>query len=270
MLSANKIHPQMNINELCDDLLAERTDLIAVVERLDEHGWREATPAPGWSVLDQVVHLAWFDDAARQAIVEPDPFRSRRGDVISDVDGFVDRIAKANRDRSGPDILAWLRRAGDGLVSAAEASDPSIRVPWYGPDMSLASMLTARIMETWAHGQDIFDTFGLSRTPTQRLRHVVFLGWKALPNSFRAHGRPVPQEAVRIEVGEWKFGPDDASNVVRGPALDFCLVVTQRRHPADTALVTEGTVAADWLTIAQAFAGPPGEGRRPGQFAERT
>jgi uncharacterized protein (TIGR03084 family) len=260
----------MNITELCDDLLIERSDLIAVVERLDERGWRAATPAPGWSVLEQVVHLAWFDDAARQAIAEPDAFRSHRADVIGDVDGFVDRIATANRDRLGADILAWLRRAGEELVSAAQAADPSIRVPWYGPDMSLASMLTARIMETWAHGQDVLDTFGLSRTPTPRLRHVVFLGWKALANSFRAHGRPVPEEPVRIEVGEWTFGPDDASNIVRGPALDFCLVVTQRRHPADTDLVTEGTVAADWLTIAQAFAGPPGEGRRPGQFSGRT
>ena len=259
----------MNINELCDDFLAERSDLIAVVEPLDELGWRAATPAPGWSVLDQVVHLAWFDDAARQAIVDPDAFRSHRADVMGDVE-FVDRIAAANRDRSGTDILAWLRRAADGLVSAAQAADLSIRVPWYGPDMSLASMLTARIMETWAHGQDIVDTFGLSRTPTPRLRHVVFLGWKALANSFRAHGRPVPEEPVRVEVGEWTFGPDDASNVVRGPALDFCLVVTQRRHPADTELVCEGTVAAEWLTIAQAFAGPPGAGRQPGQFAERT
>jgi uncharacterized protein (TIGR03084 family) len=141
-------------------------------------------------------------------------------------------------------------------------------VPWYGPDMTLASSITARIMETWAHGQDVADTLGVTRTPTERLRHVAFLGWRAVGNSFRARGRAVPTEAVRVEAGQWTFGPAEATNVVRGPALDLCLVVTQRRHVADTALVAEGPVAAEWLSIAQAFAGPPGAGRSPGQFGE--
>jgi uncharacterized protein (TIGR03084 family) len=138
--------------------------------------------------------------------------------------------------------------------------------------MSLASFITARIMETWAHGQDVADALGVVRPPSGRLRHVAFIGARAFANSFVSHGLPVPDAPVRVELvapdgKTWAFGPADAADVVRGPALDFCLVVTQRRHPADTALSTEGPVAAEWLTIAQAFAGPAGKGRQPGQFA---
>jgi uncharacterized protein (TIGR03084 family) len=158
-----------------------------------------------------------------------------------------------------------------GFIDAVRTLDPGTRVPWYGPDMTLASSVTARLMETWAHGQDVADALGVSRVPTNRLRHVAFLGARAFANSYRARGLPVPETAVRIELvgpdgDRWDYGPDDAADVVRGPALDFCLVVTQRRHPADTDLESGGPVAVEWLSIAQAFAGPPGQGRRPGQF----
>jgi uncharacterized protein (TIGR03084 family) len=130
-------------------------------------------------------------------------------------------------------------------------------------------------METWAHGQDVADTLDVRRVPTGRLRHVAFLGVRALPNSYRARGLAVPAEPVRVELDgpegdTWVYGPDGAADVVRGPALDFCLVVTRRRHPADTDLETAGPVAAEWLSIAQAFAGPPGQGRRPGEFPKAS
>lgn len=261
----------MNVDSLCDDLLAERADLIAVLEGLDHGGWATPTPAPGWSVLDQVVHLAYFDDACRLALQDPDAFVAGRAEALADVDGFVDRVARDHRRLGGGQVLAWLERAGEELTAAARPVDGKVRVPWYGPDMSLASSITARIMETWAHGQDVVDALGVTRRPTDRLRHVAFLGARALANSYVARGLPVPDRAVRVEVtgpgGDvWSFGPDDAHDVVRGPALDFCLVVTQRRHPDDTELRAEGPVATEWLGIAQAFAGPPGAGRQPGQF----
>jgi uncharacterized protein (TIGR03084 family) len=137
--------------------------------------------------------------------------------------------------------------------------------------MSAASSITARIMETWAHGQDVADALGVKRVPTDRLRHVAFIGARALPNSYQARGLPVPATPVRVELrapgGDvWTFGPDDAADIVRGPALDFCLAVTQRRHLDDLDLERTGDVANEWLSIAQAFAGPPGPGRQPGQF----
>jgi uncharacterized protein (TIGR03084 family) len=159
------------------------------------------------------------------------------------------------------------------MVDVMGALDPSVRVPWYGLEMSAASSLTARIMETWAHGQDVADALGATRPPTPALRHVAFLGVRAFANSFRARRLVVPEVEVRVDLqgpagGTWSWGPDDAAQRVDGPALDFCLVVTQRRHVDDTALRCTGDVATEWMTIAQAFAGPPGSGRRPGQFAE--
>jgi uncharacterized protein (TIGR03084 family) len=256
----------VRIDELCDDLAAERADTTALLVGLGSEGWRTPTPAPGWTVLDQVTHLAWFDEAAHRSITEPDAFRSGRADLLADVEGFVEGVRAANLDRSGPDVLAWLLQAGAALTEAARRADPTARVPWYGPDMTVASSITARIMETWAHTQDIADALRVTREPSPRLPHVAFIGCRALPNSFHANGRPVPDQPVRVELGPWAFGPPDVANTVRGSLVDFCLLVTQRRHLADTDLVSTGEVAAEWLGIAQAFAGPPGLGRRPGQF----
>jgi uncharacterized protein (TIGR03084 family) len=257
----------MNVVDLGADLRAERADLFTLVSGLGAEGWQQATPAPGWSILDQCTHLAWFDDAARLAIDDPEAFRRQRPAVLADVDAFVTGLAEAHRRRSGAEVTSWLEASGAALVASACGADPEVRVPWYGPDMSVASCLTARIMETWAHGQDVADALGVARPPSGRLHHVAFIGWRALPNSYRAHGRRIPDDAVRLELDDLTLGPDDATNVVRGPLLDFCLVVTQRRHRQDTGLEVEGRVADEWLDIAQAFAGPPGAGRRPGQFA---
>ena len=259
-----------DIATLCDDLLAETSDLERLVSDLDTSGWATPTPAEGWDVKDQVGHLAYFDDRARESMTDRDAFVAHRDETLAHPD-FADRMAADSRRFDGPDTLSWFRGASAALVEVARRTDPSARVPWYGPDMSAASSITARIMETWAHGQDVADALGGHRAPTDRLRHVAFIGARALPNSYQARGRPVPDAPVRVELrapsGDlWAFGPDDSSDTVRGPALDFCLAVTQRRHPDDLDLVVQGPVAEEWMSIAQAFAGPPGSGRRPGQF----
>jgi len=256
---------------LCDDLLAETADLEGLLVPLDEAAWDTPTPAEGWTIRDQATHLAFFDDAAMLAATDPERFRAERDRALADVHGMVDRAALDHRHLPGAEVLAWLRRARRALVDAVTPMDPAARVPWYGPDMSVASSITARIMETWAHGQDVADALGVRRVPTARLAHVAFLGVRALPNSFRAHGLPVPDAPVRVELrapggDRWTFGPEGAPDRVRGSALDFCLAVTQRRHLADLDLELTGPVATAWLEIAQAFAGPPGPGRRPGQF----
>jgi uncharacterized Actinobacterial protein TIGR03083 len=136
--------------------------------------------------------------------------------------------------------------------------------------MSPASFISARLMETWAHGQDIADAVGSDRVPTGRLKHVAHLGVRARAFSYSAHGLSVPDEKVSVElvapggdVWRWDMGSSDS---VTGSALGFCLAVTQRRHIGDTDLVITGPRAEEWMSIAQAFAGPPGDGRRPGQF----
>ncbi|MCX0270363.1 TIGR03084 family metal-binding protein, partial [Nocardia zapadnayensis] len=142
------------------------------------------------------------------------------------------------------------------------------KVPWFGPPMRPGSMATARLMETWAHGQDVADALGVSREPTDRLRSVAHIGVRTRDFAYTVRELPVPATEFRVELrapsGElWSWGPVEAPERVTGPALDFCLLVTQRRHPDDLALRTTGAEAARWLTIAQAFAGPPGSGRAP-------
>jgi uncharacterized protein (TIGR03084 family) len=258
---------------LCADLAAETADLVDILIPIDESTWDRPTPAPGWSIRDQVTHLAYFDDISTLGVTDQERFRLESEKDLADVDGMVDRVAVAHRHLSGTETLAWLQRARSGFIAAVGSLDPGMRVPWYGPDMTLASAVTSRIMETWAHGQDIADTIGVTRPATDRLRHIAFLGARAVPNSYRARGLPVPEAGIRIELigpsgDQWSFGAAESADVVRGGALDFCLVVTQRRHPADTTLKADGPVATQWLSIAQAFAGPPGQGRRPGEFAD--
>jgi uncharacterized protein (TIGR03084 family) len=141
--------------------------------------------------------------------------------------------------------------------------------------MSALSFLSARLMETWIHGQDVADALGVERVPTARLRHVAHIAVRARAFNHAQHGLPAPSSEVRVELvapdgAVWSWGPEDAADRVSGDAVDFCLVATQRRHRADTDLRAEGAAAEEWLGIIQAFAGPPGPGRRPGQFPKRS
>jgi uncharacterized protein (TIGR03084 family) len=255
------------LQELTTDLAAEHADLDALVAGLDEPGFDTPTPAEGWTVRDQLSHLAWFDREAVRAAVDPEGFTATLPDALAD-EAFTERAAVEGRAMAGAQVLAWWREARAEVVGALARLEPSTRVPWYGPPMSAASFTTARLMETWAHGQDVADALGVERTPTDRLRHVAFLGVRAFPNSYRVRDLPVPEVPVRVELtapsGErWAWGDEGAGDRVRGPALDFCLVATQRRHVDDTELEAEGPVAAEWLRLAQAFAGPAGQGRPP-------
>jgi uncharacterized protein (TIGR03084 family) len=132
--------------------------------------------------------------------------------------------------------------------------------------MGAASMATARLMETWAHGVDVTDALGMPPSATSRLRHVAHIGVRTRDFAFGQHGLPRPDAEIRVELaapdgGSWTWGPETAEQRVTGPALDFCLRVTQRRHRDDLALVAVGADADRWLDLAQAFAGPPGPGR---------
>jgi uncharacterized protein (TIGR03084 family) len=134
--------------------------------------------------------------------------------------------------------------------------------------MSVASMATARLMETWAHGLDVADALGLPPSVSPRLRHVAHIGVRTRDYAFLQHGLPVPAEPFRVELAApdgttWSWGPEDAAQRVSGSALDFCLRVTRRRHRDDLALQATGPEADRWLDVAQAFAGPAGSERPP-------
>lgn len=254
------------VETLSVDLMAESERLHGVLEHLDEAGWNTPTGCVPWTIKDQASHIAWNDEAAVRALEDPDAFRADKPTTPEGVQRMVDKVITDHHDLPGAELLAWLRRARSALLDASAGRDPRMRMPWYGPDMSLASKLTARFMESWAHGYDVYDALGVTMEPTDRVRHVVFLGLQAIPNSYIANGLEPPSEPVRLELtspsGEtWAMGKPEAIDVVRGPAFDLARVVTQRTHIGDTDLTAVGPVATEWLGIAQAFAGPPGTGR---------
>ncbi|MFC8846440.1 MULTISPECIES: TIGR03084 family metal-binding protein [unclassified Micromonospora] len=255
----------VDLTDLHTDLTDESGQLDALVAALPPGDWARPTPAPGWTVAHQIAHLAWTDHVALLAATDPGAFLAS---VTSAPDPTRLVDAGAADFLAPPTELLTRWRAGRSALADALADVPAgEKLPWYGTRMSAASMTTARIMETWAHGEDVADALGVTRAPTVRLRHVVHLGFRTLGHGFAAHGRAVPAVPVRVEVtapgGVWVHGPADAADRVTGPALDFCLLVTQRRHRADLDLVATGPVADAWLDVAQAFAGPPGAGREP-------
>ncbi|MFJ4472954.1 TIGR03084 family metal-binding protein [Streptomyces sp. NPDC089424] len=251
-----------------DDLRAESDELDRLVADLPPHRWTSPTPAPRWTVAHQIAHLAWTDRSALLAVTDEDAFRALVEKALAAPDSFVDDGADEGARLAPAELLASWRQGRAALDAALRASPPGARFPWYGPPMSAASMATGRIMETWAHGQDIADALGVERAPTDRLKHVVRIGVRARDFAFAAHGLPAPGEEFRVELsapsGEvLTYGPEDAAQRVIGSARDFALLVTQRAHRDDLDVRAEGADADRWLDIAQAFAGPPGDGRPP-------
>lgn len=259
-----------DLNMLLDDLAAEHAELDSMVAHLSADGWTTATPAEGWDVRDQIGHLAFFDDEATLALSNPEGFQEKLQEIARDVGAFMDRSVAQGRELDPEGVLKWWRTARDQMLVAARGTDPRIRIPWYGPPMSPASFISARQMETWAHAQDVADGLDIARTHTDRVRNVAHLGVLARPHSYANRGLPVPETPVRVELtspsgAEWTWG--EGEQRISGTAVEFCLVVTQRRHPDDTDLVMTGGSAKEWMSLAQAYAGPPGAGRKPGQFA---
>jgi uncharacterized protein (TIGR03084 family) len=263
----------VELNALVADLRAESAEVDGMVAQLPPDRWATPTPAPGWTVAHQIAHLAWTDQRALLAITNPAAFQAELAQAASttpldQMDKLVDRAAAEGAQSPPPTLLADWRAVRDELATAVERVPDGSKLPWYGPPMSAASMATARLMETWAHGNDIADTLGLTRTPTARLRHVAHIAVRTRDWAYVVHQLPPPAEPFRVELtapdgGLWTWGPEDATQRVTGPALDFCLLATQRINRADTALDAIGPDARRWLDIAQAFAGPPGQGRAP-------
>jgi uncharacterized protein (TIGR03084 family) len=237
---------------IIDDLRAEMDSIDGLVD------WRSPaepdvagqlarpTVAKGWTVGDTLGHLAWTDLAGAIAITDPDNFPGQaRALAVPTVEQL-------------PEV--WPQARAQLLDGLAAVQTSGARLPWFSLPMSAASFATARLMEYWAHGEDAALALGITRAPTARLRNVCHIGVLTMGFSFVQHGLDTPGESVRVELGApdgsmWEWGDAAAANRVTGPALDFALVVTQRRLAAGSRLVTQGPVAAAWLPIAQCFAG---------------
>ncbi|KUL48517.1 wyosine base formation domain-containing protein [Streptomyces sp. NRRL F-4489] len=258
------------VAEVLADLRAEGEELDGLVAGLPAGEWARATPAAGWTIAHQIAHLRWTDERAVRSAVDPEGFGREVEAALASPDTFVDEGAERGARLAPGELLARWRAGRAELLEVLAAQPPGGKLPWYGPPMSVASMATGRLMETWAHGQDVADALGVRRMPTARLRHVARIGVRARDYAYAVRGLTPPGEEFRVELTgpggeEWAFGPEGAAQRVSGPALDFCLLVTQRAHRDDVSLAVRGADAERWLGIAQSFAGPAGPGRAPGE-----
>lgn len=253
------------------DLTTEGDQLRAAVAGLDETDWRTPVPAKGWTVATTIAHLLSTDEVAVLAAHADTSEGKEAWDevllrAVADPNGFMDKGAHELAELAPEDLLARWDAGRAALSKALQEVPEAQKMPWFGPPMSPTSMATARFMETWAHALDVYDSLGERPAVTDRIKHVAHLGVRTRNYSFAQNELEAPAEEFRIELaapsGEvWAWGPEDAAQSVKGSAYDFCQLVTQRIHRDDTDLVTVGADAEQWMTIAQAFAGPAGDGR---------
>jgi uncharacterized protein (TIGR03084 family) len=255
------------------DLRAEADELHAFLGTLSDADWSRPTGFMGWTPWDVVAHLHFFDEMSLRALAGEEAFAARRGELLKSFGGGKTN-AEIARDTYGPlapKVLLerWIDSCHD-MADQLGQSDPKRRLPWFGPDMGVRMFTTARMMETWAHGQEIYDLVGAERKPTDRLKNIATIGVKTFGWTFVNRGQqpPGPPPYIRLTAPSgaiWEWQEPSSVERIEGSALDFCLVVTQARNVADTALEVTGPVATQWMAIAQCFAGGPVDPPKPGQ-----
>jgi len=253
-------------------LAAEGADLDRLVANLDEDQWAAPTPAEGWTIAHQIAHLAFIAYLAGLAASDAETFEVVAAPARTDFQGEVDKALAAYLDDTQEGILnRWRRELADG-AEALNAFPAGQAVPWLVNPLPPSILAAAGFMELFAHGQDVADALGVRRERTDRIRYLTDFGVRTMAFGYLARGLAPTAEEFRFELtapsGEvWEFGPEGAANKVTGSAWDFCLLITRRRHRDDLDLTATGAEADRWLDIAQAYRGPAGEGRKPGQFA---
>lgn len=255
-----------------DDFVAESEALHAVLAPLDEAAFATVTQFKGWTIENVVQHLHFFNRMVDLALVDPTRFAAdyavfdEARQIEGTMTGITDRMLGGMR---GKRLLAAWRERYLEMGPRWREADPKARVRWVGPEMSVRSSITARQMETWAHGQEIVDALGIEREATDRLRNIAHLGVQTYAWTFANRGQPAPAPVpyVRLKApsgGVWEWGAPSEAERVAGPAEAFCQVVTQVRNIADVDLAVTGPNATRWMSIAQCFAGPPADPPPPG------
>jgi uncharacterized protein (TIGR03084 family) len=259
------------------DLLAEAEELNGFLATLSDDEWRRPTTFKSWTPWDVVAHLHMFDQVSLLALAGGEPFVARRSELVAAM-RRGERLSDVGKREFGgfgaaelhARWIATCREMAEGLGASA----PDLRLPWFGPDMSVRMFTTARLMETWAHGQEIYDIKRVHRAPTDRLRHICVLGVKTYGWTFANRGQQPPGPAPRVRLTApsgalWEWNEASVSGLIEGSAHDFCLTVAQVRNVADTALRVEGDAAKRWMAIAQCFAGDWQDPPKPGARAWR-
>jgi uncharacterized protein (TIGR03084 family) len=254
------------------DFRAEADELRALLVTLQAADWDRPTLFKQWTVNDIVQHLHDGDLMAAASVAGGDPFAAYRAERQALMDSGLTRVQATRQrlgDLTGGRLLErWFATMAD-LCDKLSVMAPDARLRWAGPDMGVRMFTTARQMETWAHGQAIYDLMGATRAPTDRLRNIVEIGVRTYGWTFANRQQPVPGPAPYVRLtgpsgAVWEWNDRSPDNAVEGQALAFCQVVTQTRNVADTALTVTGEPARAWMNIAQCFAGPPETPPAPG------
>lgn len=242
------------MRDILSDLVAEQQFLDQSLQRIPTKIWDTVTPAKPWTVRDTIAHLADFEELAADTIAGGD--KIQRWKKASDLDALRKEAIKKGRKMRYQDVIEWWRGGRAKVVEPLSHMDPDTRIEWIAGDMSARTFATYRLMETWAHGLDVYATLRLEVEDTARIRHVCWLGWKTLPHAFKEAGEDY--EPIRVEVigpgyAKWVYGPADADQWIKGPASDWARVAVRRIRPEQTALRTWGDHAAKALKVAKAY-----------------
>jgi uncharacterized protein (TIGR03084 family) len=252
-------------------LVAEGDSVDGMVAGLDDALWATPTPADGWTVAHQIAHLTFVYRLAGAAVSQPDAFTEIARKAQGNFEGAINAALAGCQDEAPSALLAAWRTARAATENALVAVPADTIVPWLVRPIPAGVLAAAGMMELVAHGQDVADALGVRREWTDRIKHVVGFAVHVWDFGYQARGLDVPDVRFGFELtapsgAVWRFGPEDAEQRVTGSAVDFCLLATRRRHRDDLDLVAVGPDADEWLNIAQAYRGSPGNGRRPGQF----
>ncbi len=254
------------------DFRAESDSLLGLLQDLDETAFSEPTLFKHWSTNRVLCHLHMWNSAACLALTDSQAFvdfYARLAIQIQQGTRMSDLEREFCADESGHRLLARWRQTYTHCADEFHGADPKARLKWAGPDMSARSSITARQMETWAHGQAVFDLLGVEREDEYRIRNIAFLGMNTFGWTFVNRGQEPPGEPPRVVLtapsgDTWEWHKTSGSGLIEGSATEFCQVVTQTRNVRDTSLKVEGEVATRWMDQAQCFAGPPETPPAPG------
>lgn len=245
-----------------NDFKAESMALYELLANVEANRFSEKTQFKKWTVNHILQHLHYWNTMADLSLVDEQLFVERiqqMRDSGLNMRGFESYFLD---NLSGKELLIQWHKFLPVVSEHFLVADPKMRLKWGGPDMSARSSITARLMETWAHGQEIYDHFGVERINTDRIKNIAYLGVNTYGWTYAVRGRQAPDERPYIKLNApsgdtWKWNAPNERNFVFGDATEFCQVVTQSRNVAETQLTVVGDIANEWMSMAQCFAGAP-------------
>ncbi|MEO9969536.1 MAG: TIGR03084 family metal-binding protein [Hyphomonadaceae bacterium] len=252
-----------------EDFRAESDALYRLLEGVDAAVYDEPTLFKSWTINMVLEHLCFWNQMAGLQVTDEDELVHRLSSIADHDGGMRGFEADYFAGLSGPELRSQWHLDMQATADIYAQADPKRRLKWAGPEMSARSSITARLMETWAHGQEVYDHLGIRRVNQDRIRNIVVLGVNTYGWTYKTRREtipgPMPYLRLTAPSGEiWTYGDESAENMIEGPAEGFCQTVTQTRNIADTELTVTGPIAQDWMSKAQCFAGAPETPPMPG------